>query len=273
MRPVAVAGIGKTAFGAFPDRDLRSLAVEAGQKALENGHATPSQVEAFYLGNFAGPSFVGQNHLAPYISTAIGIKDVPATRFEAACASSGSAFFHAASAVAAGLYDIVLVAGVEKMTSQPTPKVTEILAGAGDLCGEVRAGATFPALFAMIARRHMYQYGTTREQLAAVAVKNHAERREESAGAHAQGDHDGAGAGGQADRRAADGVRLLADQRRRGGGADHAARSRAGFHRQAGAGAGRSRRHRIMWRSTRRTTSPRFAPCKHRPRKPTRWRA
>ena len=67
----------------------------------------------------------------------------------------------------------MLVAGVEKMTSQPTPKVTEILAGAGDLCGEVRAGATFPALFAMIARRHMYQFGTTREQLAAVAVKNH----------------------------------------------------------------------------------------------------
>ncbi len=60
------------------------------------------------------------------------------------------------------------------MTSQPTPKVTEILAGAGDMAGEGRAGATFPALFAMIARRHMYQYGTTREQMAAVAVKNHA---------------------------------------------------------------------------------------------------
>ena len=69
---------------------------------------------------------------------------------------------------------MVLVAGVEKMTSQTTPKVTEILAGAGDMAGEGRAGATFPALFAMIARRHMYQYGTTREQLAAVAVKNHA---------------------------------------------------------------------------------------------------
>src|SRR5271169_3617292 len=173
MRPVAVVGIGKTAFGAFPDRDLRSLAVEAGQKALQNGHASASQVEAFYLGNFAGPSFTGQNHLAPYIASAMGITSVPATRFEAACASSGAAFFHAVSAVAAGLYDVVLVAGVEKMTSQTTPKVTEILAGAGDLCGEVRAGATFPALFAMIARRHMYQYGTTREHLAAVAVKNH----------------------------------------------------------------------------------------------------
>ena len=174
MRQVAVVGIGKTAFGAFPDRDLRSLAVEAGQKALENAGADGSQVEAFHLGNFAGPSFVGQNHLAPYVAAGMGITGIPATRFEAACASSGAAFFHAVSAVAAGLYDVILITGVEKMTSQPTPKVTEILAGAGDLCGEVRAGATFPALFAMIARRHMYQYGTTREQMAAVAVKNHA---------------------------------------------------------------------------------------------------
>src|SRR5579864_2628940 len=174
MRPVAVIGIGKTAFGAFADRDLRSLAVEAGEKAMADVHVSPSKVEAFYVGNFAGPSFVGQNHLAPYIAGAMGITGVPCTRFEAACASSGSAFFHAVSAVGAGLYDFVLVGGVEKMTSQPTPKVTEILAGAGDMCGEGRAGATFPALFAMIARRHMYQFGTTREHMAAVAVKNHA---------------------------------------------------------------------------------------------------
>src|SRR5215813_582486 len=174
MRPVAVIGIGKTPFGAFADRDLRSLAVEAGEKCLDDAHVSPSQVEAFYLGNFAGPSFVGQNHLAPYIAGAMGITGVPCTRFEAACASSGAAFFHAVSAVGAGVYDVVLVTGVEKMTSQPTPKVTEILAAAGDVCGEVRAGATFPALFAMIARRHMYQYGTTREMLASVAVKNHA---------------------------------------------------------------------------------------------------
>src|SRR5450759_5039048 len=173
MRAVAVIGIGKTAFGAFPDRDLRSLAVEAGQKAMEDAHIAPSQVEAFYLGNFAGPSFAGQNHLAPYVASAMGITGVPATRFEAACASSGAAFFQAVSSVAAGIYDIVLVDGVEKMSSQPTPRVTEILAAAGDMCGEVRAGATFPALFAMIARRHMYQYGTTREMLASVAVKNH----------------------------------------------------------------------------------------------------
>jgi acetyl-CoA C-acetyltransferase len=174
MRPVAVIGIGKTPFGAFPDRDIRSLAVESGQKALANAGLEPGQVEAFYLGNFAGPSFVGQSHLAPFIAGPMGITGVPCTRVEAACASSGSAFFHAFSAVAAGLYDVVLVTGVEKMTSQQTPRVAEILAMAGECCSEGKAGATFPALFAMIARRHMHQYGTRREHLAAVAVKNHA---------------------------------------------------------------------------------------------------
>src|SRR6202162_5915640 len=165
MRPVAVVGTGKTRFGAFPDRDLRSLAVEAGEKCLKNGHVSPAQVEAFYLGNFAGPSFTGQNHLAPYISSALGIHAVPATRFEAACASSGSAFFHAVSAVSSGLYDCVMVVGVEKMTSQPTPRVTEILASAGDCSGEIRAGSTCPSLFAMIARRHMHDFGTRRDHL------------------------------------------------------------------------------------------------------------
>jgi acetyl-CoA C-acetyltransferase len=174
MRSVAIIGIGKTAFGAFPDRDLRSLAVEAVDHALTDANVSAPAVEAFYVGNFAGPSFVGQNHLAPYIGTAAGFIGIPCTRFEDACASSGSAFFHAWQSVAAGVYDVVVAAGVEKMTSQTTPRVTEILAGAGDMASEGRAGATFPALFAMIARRHMHQYGTTRDQLAAVSVKNHA---------------------------------------------------------------------------------------------------
>ncbi len=174
MRPVAVVGTGKTAFGAFADRSLRDLAAEACRKCLENGNIDTGKVEAFYLGNFAGPSFAGQNHLAPWVASAVGLGGVPATRFEDACASGGAAFFHAWMAVAAGVYDLVLVAGVEKMTCQPTPRVAEILASAGDLAGEMKAGGTFPALFAMIARRHMHDYGTTREHLAAVAVKNHA---------------------------------------------------------------------------------------------------
>ena len=167
-------GIGKTAFGAFPDRDLRSLALEAVGHALTDANTPAKLIQAFYLGNFAGPSFVGQNHLAPYVGAAAGFNGIPCTRFENACASSGTAFFHGWQGVAAGLYDLVVVAGVEKMTSQTTARVTEILAGAGDMSEEGLAGATFPALFGMIAHRHMYEFGTTREQMAAVAVKNHA---------------------------------------------------------------------------------------------------
>jgi acetyl-CoA C-acetyltransferase len=117
---------------------------------------------------------VGQNHLAPYVSTALGIHGVPATRIEDACASSGSAFFHAWTEVACGVRDLVMVVGVEKMTSQPTARVSQILAEAGDCSGEMRVGSTFASLFAMIARRHMYQFGTQREHLSMVAVKNHA---------------------------------------------------------------------------------------------------
>lgn len=170
MRPVAVIGVGKTAFGAFADQGIRSLAATAVAAAMADAGVTPGQVGAFYLGNFAGPSFTGQSHLAPYVAGACGLGGIPATRFEDACASSGVAFHQAWQAVAAGFYDVVVVCGVEKMTNQPTARVGEILAMAGDV--EVDK-ATFPELFARIARAHMERYGTTREQMAGVAVKNH----------------------------------------------------------------------------------------------------
>ena len=174
MKEVAVVGVGKTPFGAFAARDLRSLAVEAVQNALSDAGIGPDGVQAFYLGNFAGPSFTGQSHLAPYVAGAAGLTGIPATRYEAACASSGAAFHAAWQAVAHGVYETVVVCGVEKMTCQPTARVAQILAMAGDVAAEGIPGATFPAIFAMIARRHMHQYGTTREHLAHVAVKNHA---------------------------------------------------------------------------------------------------
>src|SRR5258708_13628918 len=119
MRAVAVIGIGKTAFGAFPDRDLRSLAVEAGQKCMQDAHVSPSEIEAFYLGNFAGPSFVGQNHLAPYVAGAMGITGVPCTRFEAACAPTGPAFFPAVSPAGPGLSALPLPPPAPDLTPRP----------------------------------------------------------------------------------------------------------------------------------------------------------
>ena len=162
-----------TAFGAHTERTIVDLAAEGASSALYSGGIERDRVEALYLGNFAGPSFTGQNHLAPAVGAKLGLAGVPCTRFEAACASSGAAFAHAWAAVAGGLIDLALIVGVEQMTTQTTERTTEILASAGDTYGEVKAGATFPALFAMIAARYFHEYGATRKHLAAVAVKNH----------------------------------------------------------------------------------------------------
>ncbi|HXG31423.1 MAG TPA: thiolase domain-containing protein, partial [Thermodesulfobacteriota bacterium] len=132
------------------------------------------EVDAFYLGNYGGSDFVNQNHLAPYVGSALGLRrGVPCIHIENACASGGSAVREGILAIASGMANRVLVVGVEKMNTVPTPKVTEFLAKAGDWEREVKVGYTFPSAFAMMARRHMYQYGTRREHLAAVAVKNH----------------------------------------------------------------------------------------------------
>ena len=103
MRPVAIVGSGKTPFGVLAEEDVLSLSLQACRKAMTDARVEAPSLEALYLGNFAAPGFTGQNHLAPFVSSSLGAPGIPATRFEAACASSGSAFFHAWSAVAAGV--------------------------------------------------------------------------------------------------------------------------------------------------------------------------
>jgi acetyl-CoA C-acetyltransferase len=115
--------------------------------------------------------FVNQEHLGAVMADYLGVNPIPATRVESACASGGVAFRQAFLEVASGASDIVLAGGVEKMTDGAD--VTDVLAAAADQEYEVYHGITFPGLYAMIAKAHMHQYGTTREHLAAVAVKNH----------------------------------------------------------------------------------------------------
>jgi acetyl-CoA C-acetyltransferase len=98
---------------------------------------------------------------------------VPATRVESACSSGGAAFRQGFIEVAAGVSDLVLVGGVEKMTDVSGDEATHALSAASDMEYEAYQGITFPGLYALMARAHMNQYGTTRAQLAHVAVKNH----------------------------------------------------------------------------------------------------
>ncbi|MGB4782200.1 thiolase domain-containing protein [Candidatus Methylomirabilis sp.] len=172
MRGVSVIGVGCTPFGKRADVGIIDLALQACREALHDAQVPTSLVQAFYLGNFVSEALVHQGSLAPIVAYRLGLGPIPCTRVEGACASSGIAFRHGVLLIASGLCDVVLVAGVEKMTSAETGAVTEALASAGDAESEMRLGLTFPGTFGIIMRRHMYQHGTTREQVAMVSVKN-----------------------------------------------------------------------------------------------------
>ncbi|PKK86025.1 MAG: acetyl-CoA acetyltransferase [Thermoplasmata archaeon HGW-Thermoplasmata-1] len=175
-RDVAVIGVGMTRFGELWDRSFRDLMTEAGAKAIDDAGISGDDIDAVYLGSMSAGRFIGQEHIAPLMIDSAGLSDrhIPATRVEAACASGGVAFKEAVTSVAAGVNDIIVVGGVEKMTDISGDDATETLATAADQEWEGFFGANFPGLYAMMARRHMHEYGTTREQMAEVAVKNHA---------------------------------------------------------------------------------------------------
>ena len=161
-------------FGEEWTRGFRDMMIEAGTRAVEDGHLHGEEIDALYVGTMAPGSLVGQDHVGALVADYMGLTPVPATRVEAACASGGVALRQGYMAVASGIHDCVVVGGVEKMTDTPGNEVASALGGAGDQEWELFMGATFPAIYALMARRHMLEYGTTEEQMAAVAVKNHA---------------------------------------------------------------------------------------------------
>jgi Acetyl-CoA acetyltransferase len=175
MREVAIVGIGCTKFGEMWDKSFRDLFIEAGLMALEDAGMSGAQVEALYGGNMSSGIFIEQEHVGALIADYSGLisNSVPSTRVEAACASGGLALRSGVIAVASEYHDIVISAGIEKMTDVGPEKAMDALAAAADREWEAAVGATFPGLYAMMARAHMHEFGTTREQLAQVAVKNH----------------------------------------------------------------------------------------------------
>jgi acetyl-CoA C-acetyltransferase len=152
-------------------KSLRQLFVEAALEAIDE--AGVDRIEAMYVGCMSSGLFVGQEHLGSLLADYLGVTPIPSTRVESACASGGAALRLGFIDVGSGTHDIVLVGGVEKMTDVSTDCATYALSTAADQDYEVYYGVTFPGLYAMIARAHMHQYGTTRKQLAEVAVKNH----------------------------------------------------------------------------------------------------
>ncbi|MDR3290760.1 MAG: thiolase domain-containing protein [Methanobrevibacter sp.] len=171
MRDVAIIGVSQTKFGELWEASFRQLIAEAGLSAIEDSNIQGDDIDAMYVGNMTAGLFIQQEHIASLITDHTGLNPIPCTRVEAACASGGLALRQGIIAVASGYHDIVISAGVEKMTDVVDP--TPAIATASDQEWEAKIGATFPSLYAMMARRHMYEYGTTREQLAMFSVINH----------------------------------------------------------------------------------------------------
>ncbi|MFQ5552716.1 MAG: thiolase domain-containing protein [Thermoplasmata archaeon] len=175
MRDVAIIGVGETKFGELWDRSFREIGIEAGLKALEDANVAADQIDALYVGNMSAGKFIDQEHVSALVADYAGLADQhPATfRLEGGGAGGGLALASAFMAIASGMWDVVVAGGAEKMTDVGDEEANRILSSTADQEWETVFGATHAALHAMVARRHMYDFGTTREQLAAVAVKNH----------------------------------------------------------------------------------------------------
>lgn len=171
---VSIVSAGLSKFGKLDGLYAREIFAQAAKEAFDRcPNLDPKKdIKALFVGHM-GESYEHQGHTGATMADWAGLLPVPATRTEAACASSGAALRAAVQAVMSGLSDIVMVGGVEKMTHRSTAEVTEYLAMASDFPFEQWQGMTFPGLYALMATAHMHDYGTTEKDLAMVAVKNH----------------------------------------------------------------------------------------------------
>ncbi|MDH5755000.1 MAG: thiolase domain-containing protein [Candidatus Bathyarchaeota archaeon] len=171
---VSIVSAGLSKFGKLEGLYAREIFAEAAKEAFDRcPNLDPKKdIKTLFVGHM-GESYEHQGHTGATVADWAGLLHVPATRTETACASSGAALRAGIFAVLSGLCDTVMVGGVEKMTHRTTPEVTEYLAMASDFPFEQWHGITFPGLYALMATAHMHKYGTTEEQLAMVAVKNH----------------------------------------------------------------------------------------------------
>jgi len=173
-RGVAIVGAGMSKFGMFPDKDSKDLFAEAFNEMASNVDKgfDPKDIEAMWIGNFSNDFFVHQAHWGPIISDLLGLAPRASTRTEGACASSTLAMRDGLMAIASGMYDMVLVGGVEEMSKCSTEEVTEGLALATSPY-EGAAAYTFPGVFGALATAYFHKYGANREHLMNITIKSH----------------------------------------------------------------------------------------------------
>jgi acetyl-CoA C-acetyltransferase/acetyl-CoA acyltransferase len=172
---VSIVAAGQTAYGLFPERTLKSLFFEASRDCFASldRPMDPADIDEAFIGTLStGGSQLG--NFAPLMMEAAGLVGAPATHVENACGSAGYAFRLAVMAVASGQARIAMAGGIEKMSDLPRERNRSWLGVSGDVEWERLAGTNFPGIYAMMARRHMHEYATTKAQITSVAVKNRA---------------------------------------------------------------------------------------------------
>ena len=163
MTKVAIIGAGMHECGRFPDKTFADLAFIAAQNALDDANAEWTDIQAFYASHTRQGISAGE-----IIGQEFGLTGIPMFNIENACASGTTAIHAATQAIKSGAHDVVLVAGFEKMPRG-------VIGGIGEETSfGTRMGLNvMPAMYALKAKRHMHEFGTTEEQIAMVAVKNH----------------------------------------------------------------------------------------------------
>jgi acetyl-CoA acyltransferase len=189
MQQVAVIGAGMTRFGKHLDRSMKDLAREAVEAALRSAGIEKDAIEAAAVGNAVAGLITGQECIrGQVVLRAMGIGGIPVINTENACASASTAFHLAWLYVASGMCDTVLAVGMEKLFHSDKKKTFQAIgsgldveladAFAREMSGEQSLGAgesrsVFMDYYANLARQHMVRYGTTRDQFACIAAKNH----------------------------------------------------------------------------------------------------
>ena len=177
MRKVAVVGIGQTNFSGAQDKTGVELFAEASLDAITTSNLKPKDIQALFVGNVLGDFSEGQGMVQAFAADNIGAFNVPANKYDGACASATMALRDAFTWVATGQYDIVLAGGVERAASMGTPLATRTFAMFSDSRYEYPCGITFPGVFALLAHLYASQYNIPleklKEQMAAVSVQSY----------------------------------------------------------------------------------------------------
>jgi len=177
LRKVAVVGVGMTKFSGKQDKTCVELFAEAALDAINESNLKPRDIQALFMGNCLSDFSEGQAQPQAFAADYIGAHNIPANRYEGACASATAAFRDAFIWVASGFYDIVLAGGGETAAKMGTPLATRTFAMASDSRYEYPSGITFPAVFAMLAHLYAKKYGIPLEklkrQMAQVSVNSH----------------------------------------------------------------------------------------------------